>query len=902
MAVSTKKALLEWCQDQTRGYKDVNVTDFSTSWADGLALAALVHSIKPDAFSFAPLSKDHPKENIKTALSAASRLGFAHTIDEDDFLAGAGPDKITIQTYLSHIYNTVSKGLSHSSPIPPSVSTPGASISEEGRRAIEQVDALDKEIVSIDRNLAGVAEQHDRIKAEMAQKEDSLKDAIRKEKDDFERQLADIQRQIEEAKSSGPKEQQTLRQRLEEEHKAKDRVSKQRADIQNELQRLRDKLDADERERLRLVRMKSQKESEKFLIMARHRAEMKILREKLAESLKQEESMQTELQTELVAKDRLILETNKVKYEVENLDTALHNENRDKDHIARLKARVESQLAKTNESIQQQTATLDARVAAKAAKVHEKSQADQERTLEYSRRSDAEAEKRATERELEDARWAAERERLRNVNLRYANRSLEDDAQTIEEDIHEERVRARQEVSLQQEEHRRDMLETRQRAELVRQKIKEATGSLVLESKSAAEILEEEKRLRTNAELATEGAKLKERNMHTTMDRERGERLSAEERKRHIQRELEKTQARLAEANKARASKESTQRELEKKVDAAKTEVEQVTQATLVVAEEKERLANETERAKNLLALKEKRRIEAATEQAILLQASADLNADRREIEQQRKSKLAQITKEASSQQAQLQASHAKDVKKLQSEKTQAEQVSAAASAQLLRERAETERLRAEAKDTSDKLAVLGKEGASYDDATESARHVRAAKEEELKQARQRIAESMAEAEAAKKKLASAKALQQEAAQRKESIEAAELGVLKSQQAYDTGKAKLAALEKQLAEEEGQRAAEREDLAKRRQRHLEATQRTAMDRALQSAKVEEEEAHEKRERALASKAQKERGVISGRINGLEETVQERKNALAKEHREHDKLRDADDIPSPEPLT
>ena len=49
----------------------MNVTNFSTSWNDGLAFCALIHYYYPEAFDFSSLDPKNRKENFTLAFKAA---------------------------------------------------------------------------------------------------------------------------------------------------------------------------------------------------------------------------------------------------------------------------------------------------------------------------------------------------------------------------------------------------------------------------------------------------------------------------------------------------------------------------------------------------------------------------------------------------------------------------------------------------------------------------------------------------------------------------------------------------------------------------------------------------------------------------------------------------------------
>ncbi|XP_044140656.1 dystrophin isoform X4 [Bufo gargarizans] len=138
---NTEKILLSWVRQSTRNYPQVNVINFTSSWSDGLAFNALIHSHRPDLFEWnSVLSQQSAVHRLDHAFNTAQQhLGIANLLDPDD-IATAHPDKKSILMYVTSLF----QGL------PQKVST----------ESLRELDTLPRQIIPSEEQIRHFDQRH----------------------------------------------------------------------------------------------------------------------------------------------------------------------------------------------------------------------------------------------------------------------------------------------------------------------------------------------------------------------------------------------------------------------------------------------------------------------------------------------------------------------------------------------------------------------------------------------------------------------------------------------------------------------------------------------------------------------------------------------------------------------
>ncbi|XP_028281420.1 dystrophin isoform X2 [Parambassis ranga] len=110
---NSEKILLSWVRQNTRQYPQVNVVNFSSSWNDGLAFNALIHSHRPELFDWSSMEKKTSAiDRLEHAFNKAEQhLGIERLLDPED-VAVTHPDKKSIIMYVTSLFQVLPQRVS----------------------------------------------------------------------------------------------------------------------------------------------------------------------------------------------------------------------------------------------------------------------------------------------------------------------------------------------------------------------------------------------------------------------------------------------------------------------------------------------------------------------------------------------------------------------------------------------------------------------------------------------------------------------------------------------------------------------------------------------------------------------------------------------------------------------
>ncbi|XP_017658090.1 EH domain-binding protein 1 [Nannospalax galili] len=100
---NASQSLLVWCKEVTKNYRGVKITNFTTSWRNGLSFCAILHHFRPDLIDYKFLNPQDIKENNKKAYDGFASIGISRLLEPSDMVLLAIPDKLTVMTYLYQI-------------------------------------------------------------------------------------------------------------------------------------------------------------------------------------------------------------------------------------------------------------------------------------------------------------------------------------------------------------------------------------------------------------------------------------------------------------------------------------------------------------------------------------------------------------------------------------------------------------------------------------------------------------------------------------------------------------------------------------------------------------------------------------------------------------------------------
>ncbi|RHY45155.1 hypothetical protein DYB34_011058 [Aphanomyces astaci] len=110
--VSGKDGLLLWVKRSLTDYPTVDVTNFTSSWTNGIAFCALIHKHYPTLLDFDSLSPNDAVENVSLAFGLMeAKFGIPQLLNVADVAGNPKPDDKSIMTYVSLLFQEFASGV-----------------------------------------------------------------------------------------------------------------------------------------------------------------------------------------------------------------------------------------------------------------------------------------------------------------------------------------------------------------------------------------------------------------------------------------------------------------------------------------------------------------------------------------------------------------------------------------------------------------------------------------------------------------------------------------------------------------------------------------------------------------------------------------------------------------------
>ncbi|KAJ7387086.1 Smoothelin-like protein 1 [Desmophyllum pertusum] len=101
--------LQEWCRRRTKYHEGVDIQNFTTSWANGLAMCALLNYYLPDKIPYETLDAKDKRGNWGLAFKVAGEEGVEPLLELEDVMAVDVPEPKSLITYVHFIYTHFSE-------------------------------------------------------------------------------------------------------------------------------------------------------------------------------------------------------------------------------------------------------------------------------------------------------------------------------------------------------------------------------------------------------------------------------------------------------------------------------------------------------------------------------------------------------------------------------------------------------------------------------------------------------------------------------------------------------------------------------------------------------------------------------------------------------------------------